>query len=64
MQAAYGGSGARSITRAAGACVSGAERDVEGDVLRMAADGATKSAMARATGLTRPTVYAILRGGW
>jgi hypothetical protein len=31
---------------------------------RMHADGATKAAMARATGLTRPTVYAVLRGGW
>lgn len=32
-------------------------------IQRMAADGATKVAMARATGLSRPTVYAVLAAG-
>lgn len=36
----------------------------ERTIKRMAADGESKSAMSRATGLTRPTVYAILNGGW
>ena len=36
----------------------------ERTIRRMAADGESKSAMARATGLTRPTIYAVLRGGW
>jgi DNA invertase Pin-like site-specific DNA recombinase len=30
----------------------------------MYVDGATKSAMARATGLNRPTVYSVLDAGW
>ncbi len=33
-------------------------------IRRMDAEGANKAAMARATGLSRPTVYAVLRGGW
>lgn len=33
-------------------------------IRRMAAEGASKAAMARATGLSRPTVYAVLRGAW
>lgn len=36
----------------------------ESTIRRMHADGATKAAMACATGLTRPAVYAVLRGGW
>ena len=31
---------------------------------RMQLDGESKSAMARATGLSRPAVYSILNGGW
>lgn len=31
---------------------------------RMQQDGASKAAMARATGLSRPAVYSVLNGGW
>jgi DNA invertase Pin-like site-specific DNA recombinase len=33
-------------------------------IKRMDSEGQSKSAMARATGLSRPTIYAVLRGGW
>lgn len=33
-------------------------------IQRMHREGASKAAMARATGLSRPSVYAVLRGSW
>lgn len=58
----------QDAARAAGKRWGGSEKgrrikvtaEAEATIRRMANDGATKAAMARATGLSRPTVYSVL----
>jgi DNA invertase Pin-like site-specific DNA recombinase len=62
----------QDAARAAGKRWGGSEKgrklrvtaEQEATIRRMNAEGAGKAAMARATGLSRPTVYAVLNGGW